>query len=133
MANVGSDLIEFGIAHNVPDAVRLGENLSGLNNEDIPDYLLNRLNQYKLKNADKLRERIQHTGPMKSIIQRRKENLMTQEDRTGYFPSNYDELKTKYNDKYNRWRLPSVYAVDHKRYGLLGELYGEERLERFLR
>ena len=133
MENSGSDLIEFGMSHNIPDAVRLGENLAGLNNEDVPDYLLNRLNQYKLKNADQLRERIQTTAPMKSIIQRRKDSLMTEADRSGYFPSNYNELKLKYNDKYNRWRLPSIYKVDHQKYGLLGKLYGEERLEKFFR
>jgi hypothetical protein len=128
--NSGTDLLEFGIAHDVPDAVRLGENIAGLNDEDFPDDLLYRLQQYKLKRADQLRERIQHTGPMKSIIQRRKESLMTVEDRNGFFPSNYEELKHKYNDKYNRWRLPSIYAVDHKKYGVLGEVLGQEKLDK---
>lgn len=130
--NSGADLLEFGISHDVPDAVRLGENITGLNGEDVSEDLLFRLQQYKLKRADKLRERIQHTGPMKSIIQRRKESLMTQEDRSGFFPSNYEELKAKYNNKYNRWRLPSIYAVDHKKYGALGEVLGEQRLESYL-
>lgn len=133
MANVGSDLIEFGISHNLPDAVRIGENLSGLNDEEVSEALLNRLHEYKLNHADQLREGIHTVGPMKSIIQRRKDSLMTKRDRQGYMPSNIDELRRKYNDKYNRWRLPSIYAADHKKFGILGEIYGEERLEKFLR
>jgi len=133
MANVGSDLIEFGISHNIPDAVRIGENLSGLNDEDVSEDLLNRLHRYKLQHADDMREAINTSGPMKSIIQRRKESLMTARDRSGYLPSNIEELRDKYGDKYNKWRLPSIYAVDHKKFGILGEIYGEERLEKFLR
>lgn len=84
--NFGTDLLEFGLTHDIPDAVRIGESLVGMDyieNANVSDALLKRLKAYKLKNSDKLRERIQHTGPMKSVIQRRKEHLMREQDRTG--------------------------------------------------
>lgn len=126
----GVDLLEFGISHDIPDAVRIGENLAGLNGETVPNETLLRLNEYTLNNSEKLRERIQVTGPMKGIVQARKDRLMTEQDRQGYLPSNIEELKVKYGDKYNQWRLPSIYADDYSKRGVLDAILGKERLDR---
>jgi hypothetical protein len=88
ISNFGSDLIDFGIAHDIPDAVRLGENIAGLNNEYISDELAERLKKYTLKNASKLRERIQFTGPMKSIIQKRKDFMTSRGTTEAYSQGN---------------------------------------------
>lgn len=129
-AHFGVDLLEFGISHDIPDAVRIGENLAGLNGENVSKETSQRLKEYTLENSEKLRERIQVTGPMKGIVQSRRDRLMTEQDRQGYLPSNMKELKMKYGDKYNQWRLPSIYADDHSKRGILDSILGKERLDR---
>lgn len=131
MNNFGTDLLTFGVTHDVPDAVRIGENIAGLNDEDVPDDINQKLKRYYLENSEKLRERINITGPMKGIVQNRKESLMRQEDRNGYIPSNMTELHEKYNTKYNRWRLPSIYTQDYSKRGQWDAILGKERLDKF--
>lgn len=128
--NFGADLLQFGITHNIPDAVRLGESIAGLNKENVSEELEKMLKQYTLDNSERLRERIQFTGPMKGIIKNRKENLMRKEDREAYIPVNYADLHKKYNDRYNQWRLPSAMAEDHSEYGVYGAIFGKEKLKK---
>lgn len=130
IGNFGTDLLQFGIAHDVPDAVRIGENLAGLNGEDVPADVVSRLKEYTLSHSDKLRERIQATGPMRSVVQTRRASLLSKQDREAYIPSNVDELANKYSDKYNSWRLPSPLARDHSKRGILDAALGKDRLDR---
>lgn len=113
------DLLEFGIENDIPDAVRIGENLAGLQNEHISDDLEHRLKQYTLKNSKRLRDRMEFTGPMQSIIQRRKNQLLKESQ--------------KYTHSGNSWRLHSGFAPDYSKYGILGEIFGEEKLDEISR
>lgn len=128
--NFGTELLLFGITHNIPDAVRLGENIAGLNNEHISEDVEKMLKQYSIDNSDRLRERIQFTGPMKGIIKNRRDSLMKKDDREQYIPVNINELHQKYNDRYNQWRLPSALTDDHRRYGIYSSIFGEEKLKK---
>ena len=128
LQNFGTDLLLFGISHDVPDAVRLGENLAALNDEDVPDHVKESLKNYILQNSQKLKERINFTGPMKGIIETRKKNLLARSD-SQYLSEHYDKLMAY--DKYNRWRVPSSYKFDQTKRGVLDEIYGKERLDKF--
>ena len=46
--NFGTDLMIFGITHNIPDAVRIGENIAGLNKENVSNEIENMLKQYTI-------------------------------------------------------------------------------------
>lgn len=124
--NFGTDLLQFGIAHDIPDAVRIGENMAGLNDEDVPDHVKDKLREYILDNSAKLRERINVTGPMKGIVETRKRSTLSHSSSV-YLPEKYDKMMAY--DKYNRWRLPSVFANDYKKRGYLDEILGKDRLD----
>ena len=128
LQNFGTDLLLFGISHDIPDAVRLGENLAALNDEDIPDHVRDSLRDYILENSAKLKERINFTGPMKGIIETRKKNLLARSD-SPYLPEHYDRLMAF--DKYNRWRLPSYLKYSQTKRGVLDEIYGKDKLDKF--
>jgi len=129
ICNFGTDLVEFGIAHDIPDAVRLGENIAGINNEQVSDDLTERLKQYSIKNSQRLREGIQFTGPMKGIIQGRKEKNFRQSGGEFYIPngkfhlSYFVETHQWINDRYNKWRVPSIYAIEHTKYGVWSQIF----------
>lgn len=127
LENFGTDLLIFGIKHDLPDAVRIGENLSALNDEDVPEHVKEMLQNYILENSKRLRESINFTGPMKGIISTRKQHLMASSD-SPYLPQHYDKLMAF--DKYNRWRLPSIYASDYKKRGDMDNIFGKEKLDK---
>ena len=45
--------------------------------------------------------------------------------------ANWDALAAKYSGKYDNWRLPSRYAVDHMRYKGLEKIFKQEVLDSF--
>lgn len=59
------------------------------------------------------------TGPMKSIIQRRKNQQLVDAH--------------KYSQTGHQWKMTSALATHNKKYGALGEIYGEDKFEEIAR
>ena len=54
--NVGTDLIVFGLRHGNLNSIRLGEDIAGRNEEIVPVDVQRALSEYKLDNAEKVRD-----------------------------------------------------------------------------
>lgn len=58
------DLISFGLQHDIPEAVRLGEQMMSQNDYQISEQMAKAVREYKFNNQDRYRKAMKSTGPI---------------------------------------------------------------------
>lgn len=131
--------------NDIPEAIRLGEEVVASNHEQLPYYVAKIARQYQLDRAEKHQIAKQTTGPQTSLsiykeaFEKDRESYLKGQLSTNIF-KDIESLKKDfeiYNSKSNKraaqWRLPSIMAYDYKPTGILGELIGETEAKLFMK
>ena len=127
--NVGTDLIVFGLRHGNLNSIRLGEDIAGRNEEIVPVDVQRALSEYKLDNAEKVRDHFQQYGALAGQVRNSRQEL-DEKWEGPTLPDNHDEIQQVHQIRYNKWRLPSILKKDYRQYGELEEVFGKDRIQR---
>jgi len=126
------DMIKFGLERDMPDAIRLGERLlseNGSLNSAMPRDLAMEVKNYMLENPNKMynEDTIRRSGPSTSsrVYHQAHMKSRNSDEATPIFSVDdpyWKEMLQKNHKREDQWRTPSMYAWDHKRYGVVGEV-----------
>lgn len=123
------DLISFGMKHNIPEAVRLGEKMVGDNGDSLPFELAKRVKQWMLTHNMQYQEAMKRTGPINTSsvykTKRGQESSMVNAD-----DPYWQEFMRKNYRSQDYWKLPSAMAWDYKEHGILDEVVDMQKVKR---
>jgi hypothetical protein len=130
------DLIKFGIQRDVPGAIRLGEILLAENcandpNAKIPQDLSSAIRNYLFDNHDRYKSAIKQTGPINNSNMYHKRHQEGDAALPMIFCRDdpyYQDLVKKNFRREDMYKTPSSLAWDHKKYGILGEIFNMEAI-----
>lgn len=134
------DLIQFGLKREIPAAIRLGElllteNCANHSQAVMPKELARAVKDYMLENQEKYLAAAQFTGPINNT-QIYHQARQTNGGDAVFFTADdpyWIEFKQRNYRREDNWKGPSIFAWDHKPYGILGEVLDLKRFERTLR
>lgn len=132
-SNVGVDLLIFGLENNLAEAVRLGEDLIAVNEEQVPSHLARKVRQFTMSNSEQYKEAMKSTGPINNTKIYQKAAKATAQHSTEqhlFIPKTSAEQFYKYRFKQDRWKLPSTMRDDYLDYGGLEKVLDIEKLHK---
>lgn len=120
------DLVTFGLNKNLPEAIRLGEQVLQQEGHKMPKNLQRAVRDYLLtsSNGQRYRESMKVTG-LQDTSAIYAANANSDYSKHAIFSKNDDkwmEWMAKNSRKQDQYRTPSAWAFDHKPYGLAGEV-----------
>ena len=132
------DLIQFGVKRNIPGAIRLGEILLAENcaedpDAKIPQELSAQVRSYMFDNQERYRSAIKQTGPINNTSIYHKSRQEGDEPLPMIFCADdpyFRDLTQRNYRREDRFKAPSVYAWEHKPYGILGEIFNMDKIRR---
>ena len=124
------DLIVFGLEHNVPEAVRLGEHMMSANGQTPSPDLQRAIKEYTLANAEGYRRAMKSTGPIDNASLYRASRRNPAPFVLNWDDPYWQDVFAKNWRRADQWKLPSALSWDHKRHGIIGEVIDMETIER---
>jgi len=128
------DLIAFGMEHNIPEAVRLGEKMLSQNQFTLPKEIAKAVKQYKLQNNAKYNDAMKRTGPINTQSVYLNSRPVSDEYASNSIVNMDDPYwQNFYKQNYraqDHYKLPSALAWDFKQGGIIGEIVDLKELQR---
>jgi len=127
------DLMVFGMAKNVPEAVRVGEKMMAENGASLSFEMARAVKNYQLNHGKAYQEAMKRTGPIANTgavyMNNRKTDDYSRDSIVNMEDPYWQEFFEKNYRTQDQWKIPSVMAWDHKKDGLLGEVMDIDQLE----
>lgn len=129
------DLLQFGIRTNSPAAVRLAEDLISQAGIQLSYNTVRALREYKMEFSDQYRDAFDQTGPVDgaALYRNFKLNKVEETGPVSFYTLDDPALTLHYmknRKRENHHKLPSLFAWDHKKHGLLGEVLDFDVIEK---